>query len=306
MDRLITTIQPEPPFDLELTANYHTYFRGRYGTDSWVDGRYRRLLDLGSKLVLASVRTVGTVEEPELEVELRGENLTQQNAAAGKAQVAWLLGTEQELTPFYDLARQEDPPLAAICERFHGLHLPHTSSVFEALILAILGQQISTSVARIVRTLLIETYGLRQAFDGVDYYAFPRQEALASASVEDLRQLKLSYRKAEYVQGIARAARDGTGGLVCLSEKSDEEVVQQVTQLRGVGKWTAQWVLVRGLGRPDALPLGDLALRRIVSSLYFNGQPITDAQLGPFSARWSPWRTYATVYLFNALRAGMV
>jgi len=264
------------------------------------------LLDLGPKLVLASVRTVGSVEEPELEVELRGENLTQQDAAAGTAQVAWLLGTEQELTPFYDLARQEDPPLAAICERFHGLHLPHTSSVFEALILAILGQQISTSVARIVRTLLIETYGLRQAFDGVDYYAFPRPEALASASVEDLRQLKLSYRKAEYVQGIARAARDGTGGLDCLSEKSDEEVVQQVTQLRGVGKWTAQWVLVRGLGRPDALPLGDLALRRIVSSLYFNGQPITDAQLGPFSARWSPWRTYATVYLFNALRAGMV
>ena len=305
MDRLITNLQPAPPFDLELTAAYHTYFRGRYGTDSWVDGRYRRLLDLGPKLVLASVRTVGTVEEPKLEVELRGEDLTPQDAAAGKAQVAWLLGTQQELTPFYDLARR-DPALAAICERFHGLHLPHTSSVFEALILAILGQQISTSVARIVRTLLIETYGLRQAFDGYDYYAFPRPEALASASVEDLRQLKLSYRKAEYVQGIARAARDGTGGLDCLNEKSDEEVVQQVTQLRGVGKWTAQWVLVRGLGRPDALPLGDLALRRIVSSLYFDGEPITDEQLGPFSARWSPWRTYATIYLFNALRAGMV
>ncbi len=305
MDRLITTLQPAPPFDLELTAGYHTYFQGRYGTDSWVDGRYHRLLDLGPKLALASVRTVGTVEEPDLEVELRGENLTPQDAAGGKAQVAWMLGTEQELAPFYDLARR-DAALAAICERFHGLHPPHTSSVFEALILAILGQQIATSVARIVRTLLIETYGSRQAFDGADYYAFPRPEALASASVEDLRQLKLSYRKAEYVQGIALAARDGTGGLDCLNEKSDEEVVQQVTQLRGVGKWTAQWVLVRGLGRPDALPLGDLALRRIVSSLYFDGEPITDEQLGPFSARWSPWRTYATVYLFSALRAGMV
>ena len=305
MDRLIINLQPMPPFDLELTAGYHTYFRGRYGADSWVDDQYCRLLDLGSKLVLASVRSVGTVDEPELEVEFRGENLTPQDAAAGKAQVAWLLGTQQELTPFYDLARG-DPALAAICERFYGLHLPHTSSVFEALTLAILGQQIATSVARIVRTLLIETYGLRQAFDGADYYAFPRPEALAAASVEDLRQLKLSYRKAEYVQGIARAARDGTGGLDCLNEKSDEEVVQQVTQLRGVGYWTAQWVLVRALGRPDALPLGDLALRRIVSSLYFDGQPITDQQLGLFSARWSPWRTYATVYLFSTLRAGMV
>ena len=305
MDRLNTNLQPTPPFDLELTAGYHTYFRGRYGTDSWVDGEYRRLLDLGPKLALASVRAVGTVEEPALEVELRGENLTPQDAAAGKAQLAWLLGTQQDLTPFYDLARR-DPALAAICERFYGLHLPHTSSVFEALTLAILGQQIATNVARIVRTLLIEIYGLRQDFDGEDYYAFPRPETLASASVEDLRQLKLSWRKAEYVQGIARAARDGTGGLDCLNEKTDEEVVQQVTQLRGVGKWTAQWVLVRALGRPDALPLGDLALRRIVSSLYFDGEPITDEQLGPFSARWSPWRTYATVYLFTALRAGMV
>ncbi len=305
MDRLTTSLQPAPPFDLELTASYGTYFRGRYGSDSWVDGQYRRLLDLGPKLVLASVRAVGTVEEPELEVELRGENLTPQDAAAGKAQVAWLLGTQQELTPFYHLARR-DPPLAAICENFYGLHLPHTATVFEALTLAILGQQIATSVARIVRTLLIETYGLRQAFDGADYYAFPRPEALASALVEDLRRLKLSYRKAEYVQGIAQAARDGTGGLDCLNEKSDEEVVQQVTQLRGVGNWTAQWVLVRGLGRPDALPLGDLALRRIVSSMYFDGEPITDEQLRPFSARWSPWRTYATIYLFSAPRAGMV
>ena len=305
MDRLITNLQPAPPFDLELTAGYHTYFRGRYGSDSWVDGQYCRLLDLGPKLALASVRAVGRVEEPKLEVELRGDNLTPQDAAAGKAQVAWMLGTQQELTPFYDLARR-DPALAAICERFYGLHLPHTASVFEALTLAILGQQIATNVARIVRTLLIETYGLRQAFDGADYYTFPRPEALASASVEDLRRLKLSYRKAEYVQGIARAACDGTGGLDYLKEKSDEEVVQQITQLRGVGKWTAQWVLVRGLGRPDALPLGDLALRRIVSSLYFDGEPITDEQLGPFSARWSPWRTYATVYLFTALRAGMV
>ena len=305
MDRLITPIHPAPPFDLELTAGYHTYFRGRYGADSWVDGQYRRLLDLGPKLVLASVRAVGTVAEPELEVELRAENLTSQDVAASKDQVAWLLGTQQELTPFYNMARR-DPKLAAICQRFYGLHLPHTSSVFEALTLAILGQQIATNVARIVRTLLIETYGLRQAFDGADYYAFSRPETLAAASVEDLRRLKLSYRKAEYVQGIARAARDGTGGLDCLEEKSDAEVVQQVTQLRGVGKWTAQWVLVRGLGRPDALPLGDLALRRIVSSLYFDGEPITDGQLGPFAARWSPWRTYATVYLFTALRAGMV
>ena len=79
-----------------------------------------------------------------------------------------------------------------------------------------------------------------------------------------------------------------------------------MTALRGVGQWTAQWALVRALGRPDGFPAGDLALRRTVSRLYFGGAEITDGELLEFSERWSPWRSYATAYLFAALRAGRV
>ena len=86
---------------------------------------------------------------------------------------------------------------------------------------------------------------------------------------------------------------------------TDEEVVRKVVELRGVGNWTAQWLLIRALGRPDALPLGDLALRRAVSRIFFEGEELNDAQVEEFAARWSPWRTYATVYLFTALRGGM-
>ncbi len=90
-----------------------------------------------------------------------------------------------------------------------------------------------------------------------------------------------------------------------LAELSDEQVAQRLTKLRGVGQWTAQWVLIRSLGRTDALPLGDLALRRAVSRLFFGGDEINDGQLEEFSRRWSPWRTFATVYLFTALRQGI-
>jgi DNA-3-methyladenine glycosylase II len=65
-------------------------------------------------------------------------------------------------------------------------------------------------------------------------------------------------------------------------------------------------VLIRALGRQDALPLGDLALRRAVSRVFFGGEDLSDVQVDEFAARWSPWRTYATVYLFTALRGGMV
>lgn len=304
MDRITTSAHPVAPFDFDLTAGYHTYFRGRYGTDSLEDGKYRRLLDLGDKLVLASTQSTGDPEHPELSIEIQGENLTPQNVDSASRQVLWLLGADQDLSPFYEKA-QSDPVMSDIVDKFYGLHLPHTASVFEALVLAVLGQQIATAVARIIRTLLIETYGLSQMFDQEEYFAFPRPESLHRASIEDLRALKLSQRKAEYIKGIAAAALEDSGWLEGLQGLEDEAVVSRVTELRGVGHWTAQWVLVRALGRPDAFPSGDLALQRAISNLYFNREKLTADQIEDFSQRWSPFRTYATVYMFTALRAGM-
>ena len=304
MDRISRNITPVAPFDFELTAGYLTYFQGRYATDSLVDGVYRRLLDLDGQLVLASVSSLGSLEKPELSVELQGEGLTSDNVEVATDKVAWILGVGQELEPFYASA-QGDPAMAAITQRFHGLHMPHTASVFEALVLAILGQQIATNVARIIRTLLIETYGPRQTIDGETYYAFPRPETLAALRVEDLRGMKLSQRKAEYVHGIACTALDDPEFIEGLHHLDDKAVVRQITSLRGVGNWTAQWLLIRALGRPDALPLGDLALRRVVSRLYFQDEPLNDTEVEEFCRRWSPYRTYATTYMFTAMRTGM-
>ena len=304
MDRISRNITPVAPFDFELTAGYLTYFQGRYATDSLVDGVYRRLLDLDGQLVLASVSSLGSLEKPELSVELQGEGLTSDNVEVATHKVAWILGVGQELEPFYASA-QGDPAMATITQRFHGLHMPHTASVFEALVLAILGQQIATNVARIIRTLLIETYGSRQTIDGETYYAFPRPETLAALRVEDLRGMKLSQRKAEYVHGIACTALDDPEFIEGLHHLDDEAVVRQITILRGVGNWTAQWLLIRALDRPDALPLGDLALRRVVSRLYFQDEPMNDSQVEEFCRRWSPYRTYATTYMFTAMRTGM-
>ena len=304
--KITCTLFPNPPFDFELTAGYHTYFQDHYGTDSLVQGIYRRLLDLDGSLVLASVSSIGSIDSPCLEVELQGSELSLDLANQSISAVAWLLGTDQDLSPFYQLARQ-DPTMSAITKRFRGLHVPHTATVFEALVLGILGQQIATNVARIIRTLLIETYGPKGSLGGEVFYAFPRPESLATVSVEEVRGLKLSQRKAEYVQGVALSALDvSRRNLERLRELDDIEVVKEVTALRGIGKWTAQWLLIRALGRPDGLPLGDLALRRVVSKLYFEGTPVTDAQVQEFCQQWRSWRTYATVYWFTAMRQGMV
>ena len=304
---LTIKLQPVPPFDFELTAAYHTYFQARSGADNMDGGVYRRLLDLEGRLALAVVRSTGSLDSPELSLELRGDGLADDEAELAAGQVSWLLGLDQELSPFYAIA-DSDPALAEIVRQFWGLHLPRTATLFEALTLAILGQQISASVARMMRMLLIERYGASAQFDGVTYYAFPRPEAILASSPEELRTLKLTQRKAEYVYGIAGAALDPEWGE--LPYLPDAEVVRRLTALRGVGNWTAQWALVRGLARPDALPLGDLALRRGVSQLLYpsaipgGAGTVADAEVEQLAERWRPWRSYATAYLFAAMRSG--
>ena len=303
MDRLIAFIKPVPPFNFELTAGYHTYFQSRYGTDTMKDSVYRRLLDLDDKLVLASVRSIGTLDAPELALELQGPELSPDDVESATDRVSWLLGVDQDLAPFYELGRA-DQAMAGLVEQFYGLHLPHTASVFEALVLAVLGQQISTSVARIIRTLLIETFGPSAEFDGETYYAFPRPASIWASSPAELHTMKLTQRKSEYVYGLAGSVLDPEMGLERLEELTDREIVEKLVALRGVGMWTAQWALIRAVGRPDALPLGDLALRRVVSRLFMDGEDVNDAKVEEIAQRWSPYRTYATVYLFSALRTG--
>lgn len=334
-ERRYTTLRPVPPYDFALTAAYHTYFQERSGADVFEDGVYRRLLEFDGRPALLSVRSTGRITAPELSLELAGDGLTDAHLSSAAAQAAWMLGTAQELTPFYQLAAT-DPPLAGLTREFPGLHLPRTPTLFEALALAILGQQIAAGVARTLRRRLIETYGTAAQFGGATYYAFPRPAAIAAAPPEELRALKLSARKAEYLQNLAAAALnppgdaaipgytelggDGSrsdaaesvgdgaapGGLESLAQRPEAELTARLTALRGIGPWTAQWALVRGLARPDALPLGDLALRRAVSRLYRDNAPTTDAQVAETAQRWRPYRTYATVYLFAAMRRGMV
>lgn len=344
-ERRHTTIRPVPPYDFALTAAYHTYFQTRSGADVFEDGVYRRLLEFDGRPALISVRSTGSITAPELSLELAGDGLTDAHRQQAAAQAAWMLGTGQELAPFYQQAAN-DPPLAGLSREFPGLHLPRTATLFEALALAILGQQIAASVARTLRRRLIETYGIAAQFGGETYYAFPRPAAIAAAPPEELRALKLSARKAEYLQNLAAAALNMPGdaaargpglgdaaesggdtdipgdaewggdaaipggmapdGLESLAQLPEAEFTARLTALRGIGHWTAQWALVRGLARPDALPLGDLALRRAVSRLYRDHAPTTDADVAETAQRWRPYRTYATVYLFAALRRGMV
>ncbi len=305
MESRTSELHPKPPFDFDLTAGSHTYFRGTYGADMLEGGDYRRLLNIDGRLLLGHVRSTGSISEPALAVTARGSPVGEEDLATVRDLMAWNLGIDADMESFYQSAKDE-PLLERITSQLYGLHPTRAVSVFEALVLAILGQQIAAAVARIVRTLLIETYGQSLEVEGKVYYSFPTPASLLDAGIDGLRKMKLSQRKAEYVLGIAREIEDGTLDLEALKRASDEEVVERVTRLRGVGHWTAHWLLIRALARTDAFPSGDLALKRVVSQLYFDGRTLTDSEVEDFSTRWSPYRSYAIVYMFAAGRQGLI
>ena len=303
MEHVVITLPPTPPYSFDLTAAYATSFRGRYGSDNFEGGILHRLLDLGDRLCLANVRSSGTIDLPCLKVELTGTALDDATIAKAQGQIAWILGIDQDLTPFYHLA-QNDLTLAPLVQALRGLHIPHTASVYEALVLAILGQQISSHVARVLRTLIIETYGPALEVSGVIYHSFPRPGDLMAAGVNRLRALGFSARKSQYIADISAGVASSQLDLEGLRTQSDEEVTRILTDIRGVGLWTTHWLFIRALGRTDGFPHGDLALCRILGQLLNAGTPLRPEEALDYSSRWSPFRSYVTAYLFAAMRSG--
>lgn len=296
--RTVSRLLPVPaPFDFELTAGHQTFFRGRTGADYYHDGAYRRVLDRGDRLVLATVRPASAG----LAVDLAAPALDAATVDWAIEQIAWIFALDADLTPLL-AAAATDPLVAALIARFPGLRPARVPAVFEALVQAIVGQQISGLAARRIRDRLVDTHGEPFADGATTWRAFPRPAAIAATSIDDLRALPLTGRKAEYLRGIAAEAAAGRLDLDALRALDDAAAIAALTALRGVGRWTAEWVLIRALGRPDGFPAGDLALARVLERFYPDRRPIDPRRIDAIGDRWRGFRGLVTSYLFAAIR----
>ena len=156
---------------------------------------------------------------------------------------------------------------------------------------SIAGQQLSVKAAR---SIFERFAGL---FDG----RTPAPEELLEVDVDTLRSAGLSRAKANYVRSLAEHVVSGELELDRLEELSDEQVAAELVAVKGLGQWTADMFLIFHLGRPDVLPVGDLGVRRAVERLYgFEALP-SAAELEALGERWRPWRSLASLYLWESL-----
>ncbi|HEX5713460.1 MAG TPA: DNA-3-methyladenine glycosylase [Solirubrobacterales bacterium] len=195
-----------------------------------------------------------------------------------------------------------DPEMAALIERVGKIDLAtrlrrrkeeRPGDAYGALLRAIVGQQLSTKAARTIYLRVLEIFGGET----------PTPEQLLEASEADLRGAGLSGRKVEYVRDLATHVLSGELELDRLGELGDEEAIEEIVAVRGLGRWTAEMFLIFHLERPDVLSGGDLGIRKAIQIEYALEEMPTPQEVVEIGERWSPHRSLASLYLWESLAA---
>ena len=296
-------ITPVPPFDFGLSC---AVFAGGDIRIRTYDGRaFCQVVRIGGALALATVTSAGSTSRPGLYVELRGAGpLSAEQLEEGRRSIASVLNTGMDLRPFYRHVRT-DAVLSSIVRRLRGLKAPVTTTVFESLVDSIIEQQISLKVAHVLEERLVKGFGSRLVLDGERYFIYPTPEQLALARPDELRKCGLSGRKAEYILGASRLVADKRFDIEGLGSLPGGDIIEALTGLRGVGVWTAELTMVRGLARLDAFPADDLGVRRAISAYYGRRSMVTPGRARELADCWGRWKGLASFYLLTAERLGV-
>jgi len=213
------TLIPTPPYSFDLTVHRFARFKDEI-VDRVVPDQYQRLLFVGRDLALATVTDEGTIAKPLLRVELEGKGKVDLNRPEFAAQLRHILCTDLDLKPFYRLAKQ-DELLATIAPQFRGLKLVQSPTVFEALVVAVLAQQVNLTFAYSIKKELVETFGETWKTNRKTHYAFPDPARFAEQKEEDLLRFRLSRAKAGTLVRLGQAFASGTVQETALWKSSD-------------------------------------------------------------------------------------
>jgi len=280
----VLSISSVSPHDFELCLRITRSFSPDLFQDSSILRSAVRIQDNPTVLELRQVRR----DPPTLEISTDFPDSTSEVKRIAK----WIVFADLDLRPFYRIAASHSV-LGPITKELSGLKPMRPASLFEMLVIAITEQQISLAAAYSIRTRIIERYG--DPVNGL--WAFPIPKRLSEVLVAHLMTCGLSQRKGEYVKGLAYRVANGLLDLDQLETMSDEDVRALLLQERGLGPWSAEYFLVRGLSRPDRVPADDLGVRSVVGRYLGRGQRLspqgTMRKLSPFK----PYRGLVAFYL---------
>lgn len=265
-------LRPLAPFRLDLTV-WTLRRRPTNIVDRWDGTTYRRVLPLPSGPVEVAVRQRGDPEAARLQVAVTGQPLRAPLRAAVTAALERLLGLRIDLSAFYRFAARH-PKLLPLALRFRGMKPPRFHSVFEGVINAMACQQMTLTLGIRLLSDLAGAFGGGIGLGETKVYAFPQPADLAGLSPPDLRRLGFSHQKGRAMIELARSITESGLDLERVADLPDDEAVKWLCDLRGVGRWTAEYVLLRGLGRTHVFPGDDVGARNNLQRWLHLDQPL--------------------------------
>jgi DNA-3-methyladenine glycosylase II len=292
-------LKPVPPFRLDLTV-WVLRRRAHNLVDRWDGQTYRRVLVVQDQAVEVAVTQVGLAESPRLLVEAGHAQPRKGLTETLTTVLAKMLGLNADLADFYRRANADDP-LGPLVARFRGFKPPRYPSVYEALVNAIAGQQISLTLAIHLLNRLASAYGPVLPGAGEPVHAFQGPGELANLTPEDFRSLGFSHSKGRAIIGVAQGLTTGSLDLEDLEKAEAAEAVTRLMGLKGVGRWSAEYVLLRGLGR-SVFPGDDVGARRHLEKWLQLGEPLDYEGVRRILARWEP---YGGLIYFHFLLSGL-
>ena len=291
------TIPAREPFRLDLTV-WALRRRADNAVDGW-DGRsYRRVLSLDAAPVELAAVQAGSPSRPRVEVTLVGGGVDERAERLARTVLTRMLGLRADLSAFYRLA-EDDPFLREFAVRFRGLKPPRLPSLFECLVNAIACQQLTLTVGIRLLNRLAAAHGPSLGDAG---HAFPRPSDLAALAPEALLPLGFSHAKARSIVALASAVTSGDFRPDEVERLDDEAALARLLALRGIGRWSGEYALLRGLGRLHVFPGDDVGARNNLARRLGRRGPLDYAAV---AAAIRPWQPFAGLVYFHLLLANL-
>jgi DNA-3-methyladenine glycosylase II len=296
MSRTTFFLEPVAPFRLDLTA-WTLRRRADNQIDRWDGVNYRRVLVLEGQPLEIAVTQVKPPDSPRLRVAVTGTDVDSKFKKPVISLLNHMLGLQVDLSAFYRFASHQ-AKLGPLARRFRGMRPPRFPSIFEAFINATACQQMSLTVGILLLNRLAEVSGLTLEENGVASHAFPRPQDLVHRDPHAIALLGFSRQKVRAMIEMARAIDDGQLSLESLTEVSDDVALANLQELRGVGRWTAEYVLLRGLGRWHIFPGDDVGARNNLTRWLGLSEDLNYESVQRVLARW---RKFGGLIYFHLL-----
>lgn len=258
------------PFHLEATVRVLQRRPGNL-VDVWEHDRYLRVLQAEDDLVLVEVENRGTIDLPDLRWSVKQGTPSRATKVTLARTLRTVLGLDLDVEQAQRLAESQRR-LRPTALALRGMRPPRFPEIFEAFANVVPFQQLSLDAGVAIVSRLVERFGKRLQHEGRDFYAFPKAQAIADARIEALRACGLSLRKAQSIRSLARLIESRELSAEKLAGMSTNDALKTLTDLPGIGRWSAGLVLLRGLGRLDVFPSGDVGAERGLRTLLRAGE----------------------------------